>query len=140
MAKKIAPPRFFPFGVEASDQEASDYMPVGPGDKGNATYDDRGMLGGYASNDGKPFEPPADQQHFDGYGATMDDIKRGYCKPALSEHPAYDKVNYSSRASQPGCPDEDVGNTVAVPSDYEFQSRNNRAKGFLVRRRLPTER
>ena len=129
----------FTIGSEGNS-EMSDFRRVPDSDRGNDGYHDQGALGGYGSNDGRPFDAPADVKFATGYGASEAEMKQGYSNPGINEHPAYDKVNYSSRRSQPRAADEDQGNTAVLPSDWEFQSRNNRAKGFLVRRRNPTER
>lgn len=127
-------------GMDEANKDVSDFRAVPASDKGNDGYGDQGQLGGFETNEGRPFDPPADVQFMAGFGATEADLKKGFCDPGIKEHPAYDKVNYSDRASRPKKVDEDVGNTAGLPKDYEFQGRNTRAKGFLVRRRLPTER
>jgi len=132
-------PVFFA-GSDDGDRDVSDYRPVPDSDRGNDGYNDQGMLGNFEAHDDTPRMPPAETKFFGGFGASDEDLKRGFCKPRITEHPAYDKVNYSSRASQPRAADEDFGNTNAMPNDWEFQTRNNRSKGFLTRKRLPTER
>jgi hypothetical protein len=132
----------FPVFISGADEAAkdvSDFRRVPASDTGEG-YDDQGQLGGFETNDGRPFDPPAGVLFEPGFGATEADLKRGFIKPGIKEHPAYDKVNYSDRSSRHMKVDEDVGNTSGLPKDYEFQSRNTTSKGFLVRKRLPTER
>jgi hypothetical protein len=132
----------FPVFISGADEAAKDikdFRDVPSSDKGDE-YDDQGQLGGFETNRGEPFMPSPETQFFAGFGATEADLKRGFIKPGINEHPAYDKVNYSDRWSRPKKVDEDVGNTSGLPKDYEFQGRNNTSKGFLVRKRLPTER
>lgn len=126
-------------GMDEAKKDVSDFRAVPASDTGEA-YQDQGQLGGFETNEGRPFDPPAETKFMAGFGATEADLKKGFCDPGIKEHPAYDKVNYSDRASRPKKVDEDVGNTAGLPKDYEFQGRNNTSKGFLVRRRLPTER
>jgi hypothetical protein len=127
------------FDKTESDQDVSDFHDVPASDLGDQ-YGDAGQLGGFETNDGKPWPQPADVVFFDGYGATQEDLKRGFCDPGMREDPAYDKENYADRSSRPKRVDENVGNTGWLPKDIEFQSRNTRSKGFLTRKRLPTER
>jgi hypothetical protein len=126
-------------GMDEANKDVSDFRRVPASDTGEG-YDDQGQLGGFETNEGRPFDPPSDVQFMAGFGATEADLKRGYVVPGIKEDPAYDKINYADRSSRPKKVDEDVGNTSGLPKDYEFQSRNNTSKGFLVRKRLPTER
>lgn len=121
------------------EDERSDFRDVPRSDTGE-TYEDRGMLGTYSTNDGKPFAPPAEVQFFTGFGGDLEDLKRGYCDPLVTEHPAYQLSNYKDRSSQPRESDVTPGNVEAMVDDYEFRNRNRRSEGFLTRPRLPTER
>lgn len=120
-------------------EDRNDFRDVPGTDKGNASYSDRGMLGSYTP-DSEPYGAPRGVRFAAGYGADMADLDRGYCRPGISEDPAYDKVNYSQRSSQPRVPDEDQGNAEVMGQDWEFRNRNARSRGFLTRPRLPTER
>lgn len=127
-------------GLSPENETRSDFSPVSRRDQGNETYDERGMLGGYATNDGRPWKPPADVRYFTGFGGDMSDLKRGYCEPEITDNPAYDLSNYKDRSSQPREGDVGPGNVDAVPDDWEFRNRNRRSEGFLTRPRIPTER
>ena len=122
------------------EQDQNDYRPVPSSDRGNDGYHDRGMLGFYRTNDGKPFEPVDGVQYFDGYGASMEDIKRGWSDPLITEHPAYTETNYRERYSQPKEAEVIAGTIEATPSEWEFRDRQRRTKGFLTRPRVPYER
>lgn len=132
----------FPVFFEGSelDKDVSDFRRVPGSDQGNDGYHDQGQLGGFETNDGRPFDPPADVRFEGGFGASDAEIRKGFCDPGIREDPAYDKENYADRSSRPKQVDENVGNTGWLPKDIEFQQRNTRSKGFLTRRRLPTER
>jgi hypothetical protein len=119
-------------GMPEEDEDRSDYRPVPASDRGNDGYHDRGMLGTYQTNDGEPFAPPADVRFETGYGATMGDLKRGYCDPGIHEDAAYDFEAYQNRATEAVRDTDDY--------DWSFRNRNRRSGGFLKRPRLPTER
>ena len=116
----------------------SDYRPMPKSDTG-ATYVDQGMLGWY-SPDTKPFEPPPGVKWFEGYGATVEDLKRGYSEPRVTNHPAYDLANYKDRMSSPDFSDVEKGDVEAVPSDIEFRGRHRQSRGLLTRPRIPKDR
>jgi hypothetical protein len=120
--------------------ENADYRPVPESDRGNEGYEDRGYLGSYAPDNREPFRDPPDVRYFAGYGATEEDLRRGYCEADVGREPAYDKANYEMRSTQPRASSEAFGNTDSMPRDFEFRSRNQRARGFLTRPRIPTER
>lgn len=133
----------FPVFVPLPDEnkDVKDFRNVPSTDRGNDGYHDQGQLGGFETNDGQPFMPNPETVFFDGYGATQEDLKRGFCDPGIQEDPAYIKENYADRSSRPKVAgDENYGNTGWMNKDLEFQNRNTRSKGFLTRKRLPTER
>lgn len=117
----------------------TDYRPVPESDKGNAGYADQGYNGWYSPSE-EPFRDPADVKYFVGYGASEEDLRRGYCQADVNRNPAYDKANYEMRSTQPKVSSEQFGNTDTMPNDFEFRSRNQRSRGFLTRPRIPTER
>lgn len=118
--------------------DRSDYRPVPSSDRGNATYDDRGMLGSYTPQE-TPYGSPPDVRHFTGYGATNADLERGYQVPAIRDNPAYDLDNYVDRSTLPRLSDQDEGGD-AMADDYAFRRKNERSRGFLTRPRIPTDR
>lgn len=120
------------------DQDRSDFREVPASDRGNAGYTDRGGFGTYQT-DAEPFRDPADVKHFTGFGATEEDLQRGYQVPAIRDTPAYDLDNYKDRSSQPRLSDEDEGG-AATDDDWAFRRKNERARGFLTRNHLPTDR
>jgi len=119
-------------------ENVSDYRPVPSGDRGNAAYTDKGMLGSFRSKEG-PFADPSDVRHFTGYGADMGDLERGYQVPMIRDDPAYQLDNYKDRSTLPMLSDEDEGGD-AMSDDYAFRRKNERARGFLTRPRIPTDR
>lgn len=127
-------------GTSGADEEVSDFRAVPASDKGNENYEDRGSIGWYAPSNREQFRDPSDVVHFAGYGATEEDIDRGFCVPVIRQDPAYDKNNYDLRSTEPKSPNEDFGNTDVLRDDWEFRRRNQRARGFLTRPRIPTER
>jgi hypothetical protein len=122
------------------DEEETDFRPVPRSDRGNVGYRDRGMLGFYQTNGGKPFETPKDVRFYEGYGADHADLERGWKEPLITDHPAYALENYQERSSQPSHSDVYPDEADAMPDDYEFRNRNRRARGFLTRPRIPVER
>lgn len=121
------------------NEEASDYRPVPASDNGR-NYQDQGMLGSYAPSNREPWGAPEGLKFDSGFGADREDFERGFVEPRLSEHPAYDKSNYDMRSTIPRSPSEDFGNTDVMDRDLEFRRRNQNARGFLTRPRIPTER
>ena len=117
----------------------ADYRPVPESDKGNDGYTDQGYNGWYTPSE-EPFRDPADVKYIAGYGASEEDLRRGYCEADVNRNPAYDKANYEMRSTQPRVSSEQFGNTDTMPNDFEFRSRNQRSRGFLTRPRIPTER
>lgn len=121
------------------DVERDDYRPVPESDR-DSVYSDRGMLGGYSPSK-EPFAPPADVRFEAGFGADVEDLKRGYCEPNVSFSPAYQLENYKDRYSQPRVSgDVNNGNQEGMESDFEFRNRNRRTKGFLVRPHIAKDR
>jgi hypothetical protein len=123
----------------AGDQDTVDYRAVPASDQGNATYRDHGGFGGFSPSR-EPYPSPSGVTFMDGYGATVDDLKRGFCQPAIRAEPAYDLANYKERYSQPRLPDEDNGNRQVMDNDWDFRGRQRQSRGFLTRPKLPTER
>lgn len=121
------------------DEDRSDYRPVPSSDDGE-TYRDRGMLGFYQTNGGKPYSSPSDVKRFTGYGATEADLERGWSNPLITEHPAYQLSNYKDRSSMPKESDVTPGNVEMMEDDWAFRDRNRKSRGFLTRPRIPTER
>lgn len=130
----------FPDLDGSGGSETSDYRPVPSSDRGNDGYHDRGALGSYATNDGEPWPSPAGVERFTGYGATEADLVRGFCEPLITQNPAYQLENYKDRSSQPMESDVTPGNIEAMDDDWAFRNRNRKARGFLTRPRIPTER
>lgn len=115
-------------------------------DKGNK-YEDDGMLGSYCTRETQ-FPNPKGVKTFTGFGADKADLERGFIEPTIRELPNYDLVNYKERGSLPRLPDEeDEAGAVAgffgdgaMARDFEFRDKDRRAKGFLTRSKLPTDR
>ena len=126
----------------AETSDGSDFRQVPASDRGNSSYSDRGQLGSWEPSVGRwGSYPVADGiEFFAGYGADDADLRRGYRAVGVSEDPAYDKENYRERGSLPRVPDEDQGNRGVMNDDWEFRGRNRRARGFLTRPYIPTER
>ncbi len=128
-----------PIPIASPGEEVrSDFRDVPLSDTGDG-YHDRGALGSYSPRDTQ-WEAPEGVRYFDGFGATVSDLHRGFIDPTIREDPAYDKANYQERSSLPMEPDEDVNNTGVMDQDWEFRTRNRRARGFLTRPYIPTER
>lgn len=122
----------------SGDEEREDYRPVPDSDTG-VGYRDQGMLGSYRTS-ARQFPNPPEVKMFTGYGASMDDLERGYCEPSITDHPAYQLDDYKHRSSQPALSDIDEGGAVTTPSDFAFRRKNERARGFLTRPHIPTDR
>ncbi len=75
-----------------------------------------------------------------GFGATEEDLRRGYCEPGIREAPAYDFDNYENRSTLPRSSDEDDNPSTASESDMEFRARGVRSKGFFTRPKIPIDR
>lgn len=100
------------------------------------------MLGSYAPSNREPFRNPSGVKMFTGFGADEETLERGYCVPGIREAPAYDKVNYQERSTDPRTPDEDdsTDSAEAMEPDWQFRNRNRTSRGFMTRPRIPTER
>lgn len=122
----------------AGDEDREDFRPVPESDTGER-YRDRGMLGSYRT-DAKQFPDPPGVKHFTGYGADDADLQRGFCDPLISGDPHYQLDDYKQRSSQPALSDIDEGGDTAMPSDFAFRRKNERARGFLTRPHIPTDR
>lgn len=121
------------------EEDVTDFRAVPPSDTGDG-YHDRGALGSWAPREHEQWAPVDGVKYMAGFGADVGDLQRGYIAPTIREDPAYDKANYQERFSQPKMPDEDVNNTGVMDQDWEFRTRNRRARGFLTRPYIPTER
>jgi hypothetical protein len=119
------------------EEVRSDFRDVPLSDTGDG-YHDRGALGSYGQD--RPWEVPNDVRYMAGFGASVEDLQRGFIDPTIREDPAYDKANYQERSSLPMEPDEDFNNTGVMDQDWEFRTRNRRSRGFLTRPYIPTER
>lgn len=104
-------------------------------------YADKGELGSPYENE-MPFKDPAGLKRFDGYGATTDDLERGYCDPEIRELPDYDKKNYQDRSTLPKAKHDNLDGSLPIldDDDWKFRNKDVQTKGFLTRPRLPTER
>lgn len=119
-------------------ENGGDFRQVPASDRGNASYSDRGQFGSYAPSR-EAYAPPSDVRFEAGFGADVDDLRRGYCVPTIRESPAYDLDNYQNRATLPRYPDEDGQETLGE-SAMEFRARGERSRGFLTRPKIPVER
>lgn len=119
-------------------ENRSDYRPVPASDRGNDGYRDRGGFGSYTPQD-TPYAPPSETKWFAGFGADVDDLKRGYCDPRITDDPAFTPENYKYRSTLPKMSDIDEGGD-AMEDDYAFRRRNERSRGFLTRPHIPTDR
>lgn len=126
-------PDFFP---ESADENRSDYRPVPDSDTGE-TYRDRGMLGSW-QNGAEQFGNTAGVRYFTGFACTEADAVRGFSDPLITDGPAYDLDNYKERSTIPRSADGDEAD--ATENDFEFRRRNEKARGFLRRPHIPTER
>lgn len=134
----------FPVSISFDpDTEGSDYRPRPASDRG-LPYKDRGVLGDWSPNGGKPYAD-ADgikselQFGSNVYGIDEADARRGYVKPSIENDPAYAFDNYKERWSEPMRSDNDEGGQN-VEADWRFRGKNRESKGFLARPRIPTER
>lgn len=125
---------------DGGNENRSDYRAVPKTDRGNADYRDRGMLGFYQTNDGEPWAPPSDVEWYAGFGATEEDLKRGWKEPVITAGPEYQLESYKERSSRPRESDMNSGNVDALRQDFEFRNRNRESRGFLTRPRIPRER
>jgi len=121
------------------EEVRSDFRDVPLSDTGDG-YHDRGALGSYSPREHEQWAPVPEVKCFEGFGASVADLQRGFIDPTIREDPAYDKANYRERSSLPMEPDEDFNNTGVMDDDWEFRTRNRRARGFLTRPYIPTER
>jgi hypothetical protein len=123
--------------IEREDLADEPYM---TGNSGvNDKYNAPGTIGSYCT-DPEPFKNPAGVKLFAGFGASEEDIERGYNNIGTRELPNYDKANYNLRYSEPAFQDENFGNSGILPEDIEFRNKDRVSKGFLTRPRIPTER
>lgn len=129
-----------PIQIAGPGEEAvTDFRDVPLSDTGDG-YHDRGALGSYAPREHEQWAVPADVRYMAGFGASIEDLHRGFIEPSIREDPAYDKANYKERFSLPKSADEGPGNNQVMEDDWEFRTRNRRARGFLTRPYIPTER
>lgn len=102
-------------------------------------YDDKGKLGSYQTR-ATQFPNPEGAKTFAGYGATDEDLARGFCNVEARELPDYDRANYVDRYSLPKEADEDSIIGMSMSKDYEFRQEERRSKGMFIRSRYATER
>lgn len=121
------------------NEETSDYRAVPASDRGIG-YTDRGQLGDWSPNGGQPYAPPDDIKYEAGFGASSAELRAGFCEVSARGNPAYDLENYKQRLSQPRDANVDQSANEFMESDWEFQNRQRKAKGFLTRPRIPIER
>lgn len=121
------------------DGAVSDYRDVPLSDTGDG-YHDRGARGSYAPYNNEPWPAVPEVRCFEGFGATEADLQLGFIRPTITNDPMFDKDNYRERLTEPKMNDEDLNNTGVLEQDWEFRTRNRRAKGFLTRPMIPTER
>lgn len=120
-------------------EDRSDYRPVPASDKGIG-YADRGQLGDRSPNGGEPYDPPAEIKFEGGFGATSAELRAGFCAVPMRNEPAHDLDNYKERLSRPRVSETDQDAREFMDSDWEFQNRQRRSKGFLTRPHIPIER
>lgn len=120
-------------------EDESDYRPVPRSDKGIG-YSDQGQLGDWSPNGGRPYDVPADVKFEGGFGASAEDLRRGFCEPTMRNNPAYDLDNYKERLTRPRVSETDQNANEFMDDDWEFQNRQRRSKGFLTRPHIPIER
>lgn len=87
----------------------------------------------------KPFAQPSDVENFAGFGATDEDLQRGFLATPITNDPKYDKANYVDRSSVPNTSDNDEGGSPVL-EDFQFRMKDRVSNGFLTRPRIPTER
>lgn len=75
----------------------------------------------------QPFATPADVKMSAGEGASVDDLKRGFKDPDISEKPEYDLDNYKDRFTQKPARD--------FQEDYAFRNKDRTTRGLLTRSR-----
>lgn len=127
------------FQPDTPDGDRDDYRAPPAGDRDNAGYGDAGMLGNYSPSLDR-YPSPDEVKRFTGFGATAEDLDRGFVEPVMRERAAYDLENYKQRWTAPKSPDEDDNPATAGAEDRAFRRRHERSRGFLVRPRIPTDR
>lgn len=126
-------PTVIVFGAEPAEDTSGDFRQVPASDRGNASYSDRGQLGSFAPSN-EPYMPPDNVRFTTGFGATMEDLRRGYVEPTIRESPPYDFDNYRDRGRLPKEPDLDDGSAgTADIQDDRFRMKGRRSSGFLPR-------
>lgn len=131
----------FPLPLSEDDGDRPDFRQVPSSDEGNRGYRDRGQFGSFGPSNREQFRDPPDVKHFTGYGASEADIDLGFIRPEIREDPAYDLADYKLRSTDPKIANDDQGGeTDVTPSHWEFRRKNQRARGFLTRPHIPTER
>lgn len=79
----------------------------------------------------------SDIKRFAGFGASENDLERGYIEPKLPLTPSYDASNYWKHWSDNK---GDMKYFDITREEMEFQDKDMVSKGFLNRLVLPTER
>jgi hypothetical protein len=121
------------FGIRPTVETNDDFRQVPSSDRGNASYSDRGQLGGYAPSN-EPYPAPRDVEFETGFGCSMEDARRGYVVPGLHEDPAYDFENYRDRMTVPKSPSPESDDFVDR-REVNFRARGMVSRGFLTRGR-----
>jgi hypothetical protein len=129
--------------------EGDDYRPAADSHADGKSYKDRGAFGTYQVRE-DDFPDPANLKRATGWGATTEDLRRGFVRPSITDNPAYEKSNYELRSSLPRREMDggdsrdrlnDDGSNIFDDADYSnFRDRNMVAKGFLTRPRYSKER
>lgn len=120
--------------VRPTSDRADDFRQVPRSDTPEASYQNRGQLGGYAPSN-EPYPPPDDVKFGSGFGFEESDARRGYIVPNMREQPAYDLDNYKDRSTLPRVDDPETDPGFSDEKEWEFRARGMRSRGFLTRSR-----
>lgn len=107
----------------------------------NEKYDEKGRLGSYRTGS-EQFPNPSDVVTFEGFGASHEDLQRGFIRPTMRELPEYQKSNYRFRLTEDRVDDDDRDNGLGVgfSKDLEFQKKDRVTTGLFARPLIPDER
>jgi hypothetical protein len=111
-----------------------------PRDLGLSVYPDLISGSGDEQDIREQYGDPEGLKRFSGFGATEEDLRRGFVDPQITTNPKYDRSNYLDRWTQPKESLQQGGAHVSVPQDWEFRSKDSVSHGFLTRPRTSTER
>lgn len=126
------------FQPDTPSEDRDDYRAPPAGDR-DPRYGDAGTLGNYSPSLDR-YPSPDEVRRFTGFGATAEDLDRGFVEPVIRERAAYDLANYKERWTVPRSPDVDDNPATASEDDRMFRRRHERSRGFLTRPRIPTDR